>query len=74
MSWQKIIIIIQHEFQQLDDNMLNNLHLKMADITVEEQRTVISFYIKLGKSLRETNEDLQTIYGYFTLTNQCASK
>ena len=30
---------------------------------VHEQRTVIKFYVKLGKNMPEIKEDLQKVYG-----------
>lgn len=41
---------------------------------IAEQRTVIKFYAKLGKSLQEVNSDLQTVYGDSVLTYACIRK
>ena len=40
---------------------------EMATDSVTEQRTVIKFYVKLEKTLQETNVDLQKVYGNSTL-------
>ena len=36
---------------------------------VHEQRTVIKFYVKLGKNMPEIKEDLQKVYGDSRFTN-----
>ena len=46
----------------------------MADDMVHEQRTVIKFYVKLGKNTPEIKEDLQKIYGDSRFTNSCIHK
>ena len=46
----------------------------MVDVTVEEQRNVIKIYVKLGKSLKETTDDLQSVYKDFALTYPCFRK
>lgn len=43
--------------------------LKMAENTLNEQRIVIKFYVKLGKSFTEIYEDLQKVY-----IDSCVSK
>ena len=49
--------------------MLNDLRCEMADVTVEEQRTVINFYVKLGKTQKKTNDDSHTVYyGDYAIT------
>ena len=48
----------------VNDTIVNVLRRTMADVTVEEQRTVIKFYVKVEKSLKETNGDLWIVYGY----------
>ena len=40
---------------------------EMATDFVTEQRTVIKFYVKLKKTLQETNVDLRKVYGNSTL-------
>ena len=34
----------------------------MADIVVAEQRKIIKFYVKLGRSISEIKENLQNVY------------
>ena len=46
----------------------------MADDVVHEQRTVIKFYVKLGKNMPEIKEDLQKVYGDSRFTNSCIHK
>ena len=46
----------------------------MADDVVHEQRTVIKFYVKLGKSMPEIQEDLQKVYGDSRFTNSFIHK
>ena len=46
----------------------------MADDVVHEQRTVINFYVKLGKNMPEIREDLQKVYGDSRFTNSCIHK
>ena len=41
---------------------------------VHEQRTVIKFYVKLGKNMPEIKEDLQKVYGDSCFTNSCIHK
>ena len=41
---------------------------------VHEQRTVIKFYVKLGKNMPEIKEDLQKVYGDSRFTNSCIHK
>ena len=41
---------------------------------VQEQRTVIKFYVKLGKNMPEIKEDLQKVYGDSRFTNSCIHK
>ena len=38
---------------------------------VHQQRTVIKFYVKLGKNMLEIKEDLQKVYGDSRFTNSC---
>ena len=38
---------------------------------VHGQRTVIKFYVKLGKNMPEIKEDLQKVYGDSRFTNSC---
>ena len=40
---------------------------EMATDSVTDQRTVIKFYVKLEKTLQETNVDLQNVTGTLTL-------
>ena len=46
----------------------------MADNVVHKQRTVIKFYVKLGKNMPEIKEDLQKVYGDSRFTNSCIHK
>ena len=46
----------------------------MADDVVHKQRTVIKFYVKLGKNMSEIKEDLQKVYGDSRFTNSCIHK
>ena len=46
----------------------------MTDDLVHEQRTVIKFYVKLGKNMPEIIEDLQKIYRDSRFTNSCIHK
>ena len=46
----------------------------MADDVVHEQRTIIKFYVKLGKNVPEIKEDLQKAYGDSGFTNSCILK
>ena len=46
----------------------------MADDVVHEQRTVIKFYVKLGKNMPKIKEDLQKVYGDSRFTNSCIHK
>ena len=46
----------------------------MADGVVHEQRTVIKFYVKLGKNMPEIKEGLQKVYGDSRFTNSCIHK
>ena len=46
----------------------------MPDDVVHEQRTVIKFYVKLGKNMPEIKEDLQKVYGDSRCTNSCIQK
>ena len=46
----------------------------MADGVVHEQRTVIKFYVELGKNMPEIKEDLQKVYGDSRFTNSCIHK
>ena len=39
-----------------------------------EQRTVIKFYVKLGKNITDDKEDLQKVYGDSHSTNICIHK
>ena len=41
---------------------------------VHEQRTVIKFYVKLGKNMTEIKDDLQKVYGDSRSTNSCIHK
>ena len=41
---------------------------------VHEQRTVIKFYVKLGKNMPGIKEDLQKVYGDSRFTNSCILK
>ena len=41
---------------------------------VHAQRTVIKFYVKLGKNMPEIKEDLQKVYGDSRFTNSCIHK
>ena len=41
---------------------------------VHEQRTVIKFYVKLGKNMPEIKEDMQKVYGDSRFTNSCIHK
>ena len=41
---------------------------------VHEQRTVIKFYVKLGKNMPEIKEDLHKVYGDSRFTNSCIHK
>ena len=41
---------------------------------VYEKRTVIKFYVKLGKNMPEIKEDLQKVYGDSRFTNSCIHK
>ena len=41
---------------------------------VQEQRTVIKFYVKLGKNMPEIKEGLQKVYGDSRFTNSCIHK
>ena len=47
---------------------------EMADDVVHEQRTVIKFYVKLGKNMPEIKEDLPKVYGDSRFTNSCIHK
>ena len=52
-----------------------NAHCReMADDVVQEQRTVIKFYVKLGKNMPENKEDLQKVYVDSRFTNSCIHK
>ena len=46
----------------------------MADDVVHEQRTVIKFYVKLGKNMPEIEGDLQKVYEDSRFTNSCIHK
>ena len=46
----------------------------MADDVVHEQRSVIKFYVKLGKNMPEIKEDLQKVYRDSHFTNNCIHK
>ena len=54
--------------------MVNAHCREMADDVVHEQRTVIKFYVKLGKNMPEIKEDLQKVYGDSRFTNSCIHK
>ena len=54
--------------------MVNVHRQEMADDVVHEQRTVIKFYVKLGKNMHEIKEDLQKVYGDSRFTNSCILK
>ena len=41
---------------------------------VHKQRTVIKFYLKLGKNMPEIKEDLHEVYGDSSFTNSCIHK
>ena len=41
---------------------------------VQEQHTVIKFYVKLGKNMPEIKEDLKKVYGDSRFTNSCIHK
>ena len=56
------------------DVTVNALRRKMADDVVHERRTVIKFYVKLGKNMSEIEEDLQKVYGDSRFTNSCIHK
>ena len=46
----------------------------MTDDVVHEQRTVINFYVRLGKNMPEIKENLQKVYGDSRFTNSCIRK
>ena len=46
----------------------------MASHSVNEQRIVVKFYTKLGKSFSDIREDLQKVYGEATLSKGAISK
>ena len=54
--------------------MVNAYHREMADDVAHEQRTVIKFYVKLGKNMPEIKEDLHKVYGDSRFTNSCIHK
>ena len=54
--------------------MVNAHRREMVDDVVHEQRTVIKFYIKLGKNMTEIKEDLQKVYGDSCFTYSCIHK
>ena len=56
------------------DVTVNAHRREMADDVVHEQRTVIRFYVKLGKNMPEIKEDLQKVYGDSRFTNKCIYK
>ena len=54
--------------------MVNAHRREMAGDVVHKQRTVIKFYVKLGKDMPKIKEDLQKVYGDSCFTNSCIHK
>lgn len=46
----------------------------MAEDVISEQRTIIKFYVNLGKTPNEVQEDLRTVYGDSTLKKTAVHK
>ena len=56
------------------DVTVNAHRREMADDMVHEQRTVIKFYVKLGKNMPGIKEDRQKVYRDSRSTNSCIHK
>ena len=61
-------------WRHIYDVTVNVHRQEMAEDVVHEQRTVIKFYVKLGKNMPEIKEDLQKDYVDSRFTNSCIHK
>ena len=74
--WRRDVLMTPEQLQwrHIYDVAVNAHRREMADDVVHEQRTVIKFYVKLGKNMPEIKEDLQKVYGDSRFTNSCIHK
>ena len=74
--WRHEFLMISEliTWRHIYDVMVNAHCREMADDVVYDQRTVIKFYVKLGKNMPEIKEDLQKVYGDSRFTNSCIHK
>ena len=74
--WQREVLMTSEliPWRHIYDVTVNAHRREMADDVVHENRTVIKFYVKLGKNMPEIKEDPQKVYRDSRFTNRCIHK